>query len=421
MQHSGIVLSSAAPSTDFRRLIVQARPHLSPAIALLFALIVLWRGLPAAYDAYTAGAGTGGDLGYLLDAAELVTGSGESKTLYGPGPAGLDQTQYKAIYGHGYPYYYPYAPAFAYAMSPLTTVSRDTAFDLWRVGVGLCTAVLAYLVAASFRSWAWRIAMVAAVVCWDPLLLNARIGQAGALIAAATAVAVVVYLRNRNVGAALMGILALKPTAAIGPALIAFSEKGRVWVVFLVTAVVVVMVPFLYFGPSAFFNWLDILSTRGASDLGGAAGYNQGLNSLLGRTEVVSFLLLALLIGGVLLSERVRENLGLCAGAAFALFASLLLNPHGLIYDWGVAFAGIMLLRRSKLLSEETCELAIGMLGLSLFAAGQLAWHLTFHDYVMRPLTGWTLLVTAGLLLLTFSDRERRRLGLAAEVDGTVS
>ena len=165
MQHSGIVLSSALPSSDVRRIVVRARPYLSPAIALLFALLVLWRGLPAAYDAYTAGAGTGGDLGYLLDAAELVTNGDESKTLYGPGPVGLDQTQYKAIYGHEYPYYYPYAPAFAFAMSPLTTVSRDTAFDLWRVGAALCTGILALLVASSFRSWAWRIAMVAAIVC----------------------------------------------------------------------------------------------------------------------------------------------------------------------------------------------------------------------------------------------------------------
>jgi hypothetical protein len=412
MQHSGIVLNSALPSTDVRRIFLLARPYLSPAIAVLFALIVLWRGLPAAYDAYTAGAGTGGDLGYLLDASELVTSSGESKTLYGPGPVGLDQTQYKAIYGHEYPYYYPYAPAFAFAMSPLTTVSRATAFDLWRAGVAMCTAVLAYLVASSFRSWAWRLAMVAAIVCWDPLLLNARIGQAGALIAAATAVAVVVFLRHRNAGAALMGLLALKPTAAIGPALIAFSEKGRVWLVFLATAVIAVMVPFLYFGPSAVLDWLDILSTRGASDLGGAARYNQGLNSLLGRTEVVSFLLLALLIGGVLLSEKVRENLGLCAGASFALFASLLLNPHGLIYDWGVAFAGIMLLRRSKLLGEDTSDLAFGLLGLSLFAAGQLAWHLTFHDYVVRPLTAWTLVITVLLLAVTFSHTLRGRLNL---------
>jgi hypothetical protein len=282
----------------------------------------------------------------------------------------------------------------------------------------LCTAVLAFLVASSFRSWAWRLAIVAAIVCWDPLLLNARIGQAGALIAAATAVAVVVFLRNRNVGAVLLGLLALKPTAAIGPALIAFSEKGRVWMVFLATAVVVVMVPFVYFGPSSFFDWLDILSTRGASDLGGAARYNQGLNSLLGRTEVVSFLLFGFLIGGVLLSEKVRENMGLCAGAAFALFAALLLNPHGLIYDWGVAFAGIMLLRRSKLMGDERSDLAIGLLGLSLFAAGQLAWHLTFHDYVIRPLTGWTLLVTGGLLALTFWDALRERLGLRVETEG---
>src|SRR5262245_45432206 len=123
MQHAGIVLSSAVPSTGVKRLALQAKPYLSPAIALLFAAIVLWRGLPAVYDAYTAGRGTGGDLGYLLDAADLVTGS-ESKTLYGPQPR-EDQTAYKALHGHEYPYYYPYAPAFAFAMSPLTAVSRN--------------------------------------------------------------------------------------------------------------------------------------------------------------------------------------------------------------------------------------------------------------------------------------------------------
>src|SRR4051812_30444532 len=163
MQHSGIVLNSSLPSPDVRRIAVLARPYLSPAIALLFALIVLARGLPAVYDAYTAGAGTGGDLGYLLDAAVLVTSSDESKTLYGPQPS-VNQTTYKQIHGHEYPYYYPYAPAFAFAMSPLTTLSRGTSFDLWRVGVALCTAVLAYLVASSFRSWAWRLAMAAAIV-----------------------------------------------------------------------------------------------------------------------------------------------------------------------------------------------------------------------------------------------------------------
>ena len=125
--------------------------------------------------------------------------------------------------------------------------------------------------------------------------------------------------------------------------------------------------------------------------------------------------MLALLVGGVLVSERVRESLGLCAGAAFALIVSLLLNPHGLIYDWGVAFAGIMLLRRSKLLGEDALELAFGLLGVTLFAAGQLAWHLTFHDYVIRPLTGWALLVTAATLVLTAYEPARTRLRLMPE------
>ena len=408
-------MSSAVLPLDARKIASVARQRWGEILAAVFTLIVLWQGIPDVYDAYTAPRAAGGDFFYLLDASELATGS-ESKTLYGPQPR-EDQTTYKAIHGHEYPYYYPYAPAFAFAMSPLTLVERGTALDVWRVGVALCTAILAFLVAFAFRAWVWRAAVAASVVCWEPLLLNARIGQVGALIAVLTALAVLLFLRNRRAGAVLLGVLALKPTAAIGPALIAFAERGRIWMVYLAAAAIVVMTPFLYFGPRAFYNWLEILSTRGASDLGGAAGYNQGINSLLGRTEFVSLLLFVFLVAAVLVSEKVRDSLGVEAGAAFALFAALGLNPHALIYDWGVAFVGVMLLRRSNLVVDDKRDLLCGVLAISLFVAGQLAWHLTVRDFIVRPLTGWTLLLTGGLLALALSDTLRAKglFGLRAE------
>src|SRR5690242_15987295 len=100
MQHAEIVLSRAVSSDDARELAARVRPYLSPAVALLFALLVLVKGLPAVYDSYASGRGTFGDLSYLLDASELATSS-ESKTLYGPGPV-VDQTTYKQIHGHEY-------------------------------------------------------------------------------------------------------------------------------------------------------------------------------------------------------------------------------------------------------------------------------------------------------------------------------
>jgi hypothetical protein len=373
---------------------------LSVVVALLFAFAVLVHGVPAMVDAYTTPRAAAGDFKFLLSAGKLVLDP-DAKHLYDghvPNPP-----QWGQDHGFSFPDYYPYAPGAAYATSVLTLTSQDTALDLWRMAVLLSSFVLAAIVASAFRSWPWRIALFVAIVTWEPILLNARIGQTGAFIAALTAVGVVVFLRHRQAGAAVLALLALKPTAAIGPALMAFSEKTtRIWGTFMVLATAVVMLPFVYLGKDQFTGWLDILHTRGREDFSGVQSYNQGLTSLLGRTEFVVPALGILMIAAVLVSERVHTRLGLCGGAAFAIFAGALLNPHSLLYDWGSAFVGILLLRKSGLVREGIADLAFGVLAITLFIVGQGAWSWRAHDFVLRPLTGWTLLVTMALLYLAW-------------------
>jgi hypothetical protein len=374
--------------------------NLSLVIALIFALAVLVRGVPAMVDAYTTPRVAAGDFRFLYTAGQLALDS-DAKHMYDghvPNPP-----QWAADHGYAFPDYYPYAPGAAYATSVLTLTSQDTALDIWRAAVLLSSLVLGAIVAMAFRSWAWRLALFAAVVCWEPILLNARIGQTGAFIAALTAVGVVIFLRKRQLGAAVLALLALKPTAAIGPALMAFSEKTtRVWATFVAVATVVVMLPFIYLGRDAFSGWLDVLHTRGKEDFGGAQVYNQGLTSLLGRTEFVVPAIGILMIAAVLVSERVYSRLGICGGAAFAIFAGALLNPHSLLYDWGTAFVGVMLLRKAGLVREGIADLVLGVLAITLFVVGEGAWSMRTHDYVLRPLTLWTMIVTLALLYLAW-------------------
>jgi hypothetical protein len=253
-------------------------------------------------------------------------------------------------------------------------------------------------------SWSWRIAIIVALLFWQPILMNARIGQTGAFIAAALAVFVLVYLRNRNLGAILLGLIALKPTAAIGPGLIVLTEKPGVWLRFGIVAAAVLLLPFLLLGPTALFNWIEILLGRGLIDAGaGGHSYNQGISSFLATSRAVRIALgVVLLLAAIGLVRAVDAKMGLHIALAFAILFGALVNPHSLFYDWGIAFAALMLLRKSEILSGPPADLAFGVLAIGLFFAGEYSWE-TRHqagDY-LRPLTAWSLLVCGTILLAT--------------------
>jgi hypothetical protein len=153
-------------------------------------------------------------------------------------------------------------------MVPLAKLDDDAAARIWQGVTALSTLVLAGMVASAFRGWSWRLLAVATVICWEPLLLNARIGQTGTG-GGRPAVAFVVFLRNRNVGAVLMGLLAFKPTAAIAPFFLIFPERLRVWARFYATIVLIALVPFVWLGPHALSGWIEILTDRAVADLNG--------------------------------------------------------------------------------------------------------------------------------------------------------
>jgi hypothetical protein len=376
----------------------------SALLAAVFILFLLVRGLPNVKDAYEDPSIQIADYSFLYNAAIVATSS-DVRQLYGPNP---DSNAWLVEKGYKYPVWYPYPPTVAVATGVFRFFGREGGADAWRVVVALSTFALALLVAREFRSRPWRAASFLAVVCWEPLLVNARIGQTGAFIALAMAIAVLVFLRNKKYGAILFGLFAVKPTAVIGPSLLIFPEKFGIWARYAGTAAIVVLTPFLYFGLDQFRRWLDVLSTRGADDVGSIGSqhyYNQGITSAFGGAGYLGLLIaIVLLVAAAFAVSEVLKRLGTYAGAAFVLSAAALVNPHNLIYDWGTMFVVILLLRRSDLLPPKYAELAIGALTITLFAAGQVAWDVRYSLYVIRPLTLWAFSITAVLLVVAFWD-----------------
>jgi hypothetical protein len=394
------------------------RSSLSPysLIPLAVAVVILWFGLPAVFDAYDAPAQ--GDLLYIIDGGNVIT-DGRPDSLYRQDQAskqeGFDLSKKGGYY---FPFGYPYTPTFALAMVPLAKMDDEVAARIWQGVTAFTTLVLAGMVASAFRGWSWRLFIVAMVVCWEPLLLNARIGQTGALVAGASAVGFVVFLRNRDVGAVLMGLLAFKPTAAIAPFFLIFPERLRVWVRFYGTIALIALVPFIWLGPQALFGWIEILTDRAVLDLEGGHVYNQGLSAVINlKNPVGVFIVASALLLVALLVSSVEARLGIGVAAALTIFLALLLNPHSLLYDWGVAFAGVMLVRSGGLFPEKLADAGAGAMAVTLFGAGQLVWNRYQAGDPSHLLTGWTVIVVAGLILLAFRPTLS---GLAAKVTSAV-
>jgi hypothetical protein len=372
---------------------------LSFALAVLFSAFVLITQVGTVREAYSYRLSPGGDLAFLVAAGRLAV-SDERHLLYDRPES---QAAWDRQHDYIFPSHYPYPAGVAFATAPLGLLELKASMDAWRVLVALASLVLAGCVASAFGSWAWRLAIVAGVVLWEPILMNARIGQTGAFVAAGMAVASLVYLRKRELGAVLFGLIALKPTAVIGPALIVLQERPAVWLRFGVTAAAVILVPFVVLGPTAFLNWVEIILERGERDIGGGHSYNQGLSSLIGARTAIGLVValgLVLIAGGLV--RAVQVKMGLQIAMVFALLGGALVNPHSLFYDWGVAFVAIMLLRKSAIVPESAADLAFGALAISLFLAGQYTW-LTKSEagHYLRPLTAWSILVCVTILLST--------------------
>lgn len=371
---------------------------------IAFAAYALMTRIDDVREAYGSSVRSAGDFSYLRNAARTLR-TGEPQALY-EGVA--DREAWRAEHGFNLPGSYPYAPAVAYAMLPLTVVDSGPAFTIWKGGVALASAGLALAAASQFRSRLWQVAVVLALITWWPVLLNAKIGQTGAFIAALVALGSLVLLRNRRFGAALLALSVLKPSTILGPALIVWPERPRVWLTCAGVAAIVALLPFLWLGPEALFGWIDILRGTASRDLTGGHSYNQGLTALIGFEGLAGRLaFVALIVASMLGVNEIHKRGGVAAAAAVAVLVGLLLNPHSLIYEWGLAFASVMLIRRSLTVAPQSADLVCGLLIVTLFFAG----HWEPRDPIIKPLTAWALATGVAFALYTvWSARDRPRL-----------
>lgn len=369
--------------------------HLLP---LIIAALIVWWAAPDAIDAYKTKK-PGGDFDYLIAGGRVLTD--EPFALY---DRGIDGKAWQAEHGYNFPGWYPYPPAAALLTVPLGEVSLAGAFTIWRVLIALSVFLLAVCLLRPFKSWSWRIALLAVLACWQPLLLNITIGQTGAFVAALVAVTMSVYLRNPRLGALVLGLLVLKPTAALIGVLTLFPRSMDHWLRFSAVVLAVGFLPFLWLGAEPLRQWLDILTNRTSNDLGGGHSYNQGFTSVLGisNPRLVMIILIAGALGILAVVQRIYDRLGVEASAAFALYAGLLLNPHSLLYDWPAAVVGIALLRRASPVGWTANDTGAGLLAMSLFAAGQLAWRGELALGPMQPLTAWSAALCCYLTVRAF-------------------
>ncbi len=357
-------------------------------LPLLLAAVLLARGVPHVLDAYSGRQGYPLDLDYLINAGRVITGD-RPGALY---DRSQQPANWRRQYGYFFPGAYAYAPAFALASAPLKEVDGKTAWDISRVIIAISMLALALGTASAFASWPWRAAAFAAVITWQPLLLNARLGQTGAYAAALLGCGIVLFLRNRALGAALLGLTIFKPTIAIGPAIMVLSEKPRVIAAFCLVAGLVALVPFLWLGIDPLRGWIETLATRPLQEYFASNRFNQGIFGRVRINGPEARVALALgLLALVALCHFVERGAGLEAAAAVAVCGSLLANPHSLLYDWGPGFAVILLVRRSARLGALSTDLGAGILMVSMFVAGEVSWSLSDRDATVRPLLLWGL------------------------------
>jgi hypothetical protein len=342
-------------------------------LPLAIAGYFIWHAQDRARDAYTSEIRRASDFRYFYNAGRAMWA--DPPVLYVPPE---NYRQWAIEHGYGAPGGFAYGAALPIAYSPLLLIDMEHAFTVWKGAVFVATLLLAALVASSFQSWGWRIAAFTLVMLWRPLLLNALIGQTGAFIAVIACVGFLLYLKNRGRGAAVLALLVVKPTALIGPALAIWSERKAPIRPFLITAAAVALLPFLWLGPLAFIGWIDIILERTAGSLGSAHGYDQGLTRYFtlsaGPGWIVLGTLMFGLVGSVLLTA---ERQGTEAAAAIAMAGALLINPHSMIYDWGIALVIVLLLARSSAFASIPRDVLAAALLLTLIASGEISFSRT--------------------------------------------
>jgi hypothetical protein len=345
------------------------------------------------------------DMVYFQGAGYLVK-EGQEKYIYvRPIPAGVWDS-FPFDQGLRYPGGFAYTPLVAYAAAPLADEPQREATDKWQLAGLVAIGVTAVCVASSFKSWHWRVAVVAAAFTWQPLLLSLRFSQTGVFIAAIAAVGYVLFFRFRPAGAGVLGLLILKPPLAIGPGLAMLGERWRTVLAFAAAAFVVGILPLVLIGGvDAVRGWVDIILERSEVEITGGTGhkYSAGLSRSIDFSSPAGYALLGVCgAAAAAVVFLVSKRLGSAEAAIVGVLGAMVLSPHSLLYDWAIVYVTILLVRKATSLGPPSSDLGAGAFALSLFLFGQWSWHLidVKGDFFLHPLTFWSLAVSGALVAL---------------------
>jgi hypothetical protein len=373
-------------------------------VPLLVALCIVLLEAPRVYSAYTEPLDKPGDfLGYYY-AGELAM-RGDRADLYTQDLAVQEEFAEQHHFRLLGVFLYP--PATALAMVPLALLPVTTAVVVWRVLTVAAVAALAWIVARTFERWEWRILAIVCIAFWPPLSLNAEINQAGAFTPLAVAGLSLLYLTRRKLATLLFLVLALKPSAALGPAALVAGTWPQRCYLFFAPFVLMILGPFLLWGSEAFANYRSTAHRLLQTDMEGRHPLQVGLTAGLHLGGVLGMELFAILGMGVIYIVYRRQK-RLEEAASLAILAGFLLNPHSMLYDAAFCFAVVMLLRRAEFLPMP--DLTLGCLMLTLFVAGALSWPLNrAFVYPFPPLAAWALVVFALVALApVYQDRQQQ-------------
>lgn len=244
--------------------------------------------------------------------------------------------------------WYAYAPFYARAWVPLTSLTIDQAWILWTIA-GVASILTAVRVVAG--RWTWWLTLLAIISL--PGAANFQLGQNVAFAALLVAASFALVVNDRQVlGGIVLGLMAYKPQLAIGIGLWWLLDRryrAAAWSALGTVAVIVgtswVLDPSAW---SAYRNLLpDLSRVRGQPLQVSLAGFvDLALPDwTVGRTAGVVIGLLVLGAFGWWVTRRERPS-DIAFAAAIAV--TLLAAPYVLIYDYLILLAPIVVLLRRR-------------------------------------------------------------------------
>jgi hypothetical protein len=333
-------------------------PAMSALLLLLTGLLVAsapylaWRGYQHAHEMWPLRIT---DYRVFRDAGRIIV-SDEPSRLYDASAAARDQ---RADSGSIRAFVNP--PAEALLFAPFARLSFGAGRSLFAAVSALAIAamLLLLLFAAGPRNAVMAGAAVAAVISFLPLYDSVYLGHSDPLYALFIGASLVLLAAGRErLGGAATGLLALKPTLLVLPAMALLLRRPGAGVATVAAAAIVGLAPFLITGPGSVLHYADIVWNRHPdvfrldSTIRGGAALMFNWNGFVSRLFDIDppAWVIGPLIAITLAAVVAAMLRGTWEEAYFAgVLGSLVAVPHMANYDWPVLLpAGIFLALRTR-------------------------------------------------------------------------